>query len=96
MKHADYQSTTEIDCKAVRHHRIYVSAEGCVFPCCWTGALYPPNKPAGSAQIWDFVNRLPEGKASLDARRSSIRAVVEGPFFQEIVPSGWPKRSVAD
>lgn len=94
--HADYQATTPIDCKALNHHRIYVSAEGCVFPCCWTGALYPPNKPAGSAQIWDFVRRLPEGKDSLDARRSSIRAIVEGPFFQEIIPSGWPPRRVED
>jgi len=93
---ADYQAETEIACKAVAHSRIYVSAEGLVFPCCWTGALYPPGKPAGAAQIWDLVRRLPQGKASLDARASSIRDVVEGPFFQELVPGGWPKRSVKD
>jgi MoaA/NifB/PqqE/SkfB family radical SAM enzyme len=92
----DYQAETEIACKAVAHRRIYVSAEGLVFPCCWTGALYPPGRPAGSAQIWDLVRRLPEGKASLDARRSSIRAIVEGPFFQELVPGGWPKRRIQD
>lgn len=93
---SDYQAETEITCKAVQHHRLYVSAEGMVFPCCWTGALYPPGKPAGSAQMWDLVRRLPEGKASLDARSSSIRAIVEGPFFQELVPAGWEKRSVKD
>jgi MoaA/NifB/PqqE/SkfB family radical SAM enzyme len=86
---AAYQAQTEIACKAAAHRRIYVSAEGLVFPCCWTGALYPPNKPVGTAQMWHLVNRLPEGKASLDARRSSIRAIVEGPFFQELVPAGW-------
>jgi len=93
---ADYQAETEITCKAVQHARIYVSAEGMVFPCCWMGALYPPGRPAGTAQVWDLVRRLPEGKASLDARNSSIRAVVEGPFFQELVPGGWPKRSVKE
>jgi MoaA/NifB/PqqE/SkfB family radical SAM enzyme len=95
-RHADYQAEAEITCKAVAHGRIYVSAEGMVFPCCWTGALYPPGKPAGTAQMWDLVRALPEGKLSLDARRSSVRAIVEGPFFQRLVPDGWPKRSVAE
>jgi MoaA/NifB/PqqE/SkfB family radical SAM enzyme len=93
---AEYQAETDITCKAAAHSRIYVSAEGLVFPCCWTGALYPPNKPVGTAPMWDLVRRLPEGKASLDARRSSIRAIVEGSFFQELVPAGWAKRSVKD
>jgi MoaA/NifB/PqqE/SkfB family radical SAM enzyme len=93
---AEYQAETEITCKAAAHSRIYVSAEGLVFPCCWTGALYPPNKPVGTAQMWDLVRRLPDGKASLDARRASIQAIVEGPFFQDLVPAGWAKRSVKD
>ncbi|MGZ3422855.1 MAG: radical SAM/SPASM domain-containing protein [Polyangiales bacterium] len=95
-KHTDYQAEADITCKAVAHGRIYVSAEGMVFPCCWTGALYPPGKPAGTAQMWDLVRRLPHGKGSLDARKSSIREIVEGPFFQELVPGGWPKRSIQD
>lgn len=93
---AEYQAETNITCKAAAHNRVYVSAEGLVFPCCWTGALYPPNKPAETGPLWDLVRRLPEGKASLDARRSSIRAIVEGSFFQELVPAGWAKRSVKD
>jgi hypothetical protein len=93
---ADYQADTEITCKAIEHSRLYVSAEGMVFPCCWTGALYPPGRPAGSAQMWDLVRRLPEGKASLDGRVKSIREIVEGPFFQELVPAGWERRSVGE
>jgi MoaA/NifB/PqqE/SkfB family radical SAM enzyme len=93
---ADYQAETEITCKAARHSRLYVSAEGLVFPCCWTGALYPPGRPTGTAQMWDLVRRLPEGKASLDGRTRSIREIVEGPFFQELVPEGWQKRSVKE
>ena len=46
---ADYQAETEITCKAVAHSRLYVSAEGLVFPCCWTGALYPPGRPSADA-----------------------------------------------
>jgi MoaA/NifB/PqqE/SkfB family radical SAM enzyme len=93
---SDYQADTEITCKAAAHRRVYVSAEGLVFPCCWTGALYPPNKPLGSSQLWDLIRRLPEGKDSLDARRSSLREIVEGPFFQDLVPAGWTKRRVGD
>ena len=93
---ADYQAENEITCKAARHSRLYVSAEGLVFPCCWTGALYPPGRPPGTAQMWELVRRLPEGKASLDGRTRSIREIVEGPFFQELVPEGWQKRSVKD
>ena len=93
---SSYQAEADITCKATAHGRVYVSAEGLVFPCCWTGALYPPGRAAGTAQMWDLVRRLPREKASLDARESSIRETVEGPFFQELVPAGWPKRSVKD
>ena len=94
-KFSDYQSDTPITCKAARHHRIYVSAEGLVFPCCWTGALYPPHRPAGTAQMWDLVRALPDGKTSLDAREHPMKEIVEGPFFQELVPNGWRPGSVA-
>jgi hypothetical protein len=93
---ADYQAETEIRCKAAQHSRLYVSAEGLVFPCCWTGALYPPGRPAGSAQVWELVRRLPKGTASLDGRQHSIREILEGPFFQELVPAGWEKRRVSE
>lgn len=93
---SSYQAETAITCKATAHSRLYVSAEGLVFPCCWTGALYPPGRAPGTAQMWDLVRRLPQGKASLDARTSSIREIVEGPFFQELVPAGWAPRRVED
>jgi len=91
---SDYQAETVITCKATAHKRIYVSAEGLVFPCCWTGALYPPGRPAGSAQMWDVIRSLPHGKESLDGRVHGIEAIVHGPFFQELVPAGWEKKSV--
>jgi MoaA/NifB/PqqE/SkfB family radical SAM enzyme len=84
-----YRRETQIACKAVRHHRLYVSAEGLVFPCCWTGALYPPGRPAGTAPVWSLIEKLPKGRESLDGRLVSIRDIVDGPFFQELVPQGW-------
>ncbi len=96
QSYRSYQSTADIHCKAAAHRRLYVSAEGLVFPCCWTGALYPPGKPAGLAQVWDLVRALPDGKASLDARHRTIRSIVEGPLFQRLVPAGWEKRPVTE
>jgi MoaA/NifB/PqqE/SkfB family radical SAM enzyme len=84
-----YRRETAIDCKAVRHHRVYVSAEGLVFPCCWTGALYPPGRPAGTAPVWALLEKLPRGKASLDGRVASVEDIVHGRFFQELVPGAW-------
>jgi MoaA/NifB/PqqE/SkfB family radical SAM enzyme len=92
----DYQAETDITCKAAAHRRIYVTAEGLVFPCCWTGALYPPGRAPGTGQVWDLIRRLPEGRRSLDARVQPIRDIVHGPFFQELIPEGWAKRSVKD
>lgn len=93
---AAYQATTDIACKAARWGRIYVSAEGLVFPCCWTGALYPPGRAPKTGQLWDLVGRLPGGVTAIDGRVHGIEAIVNGPFFQTLVPEGWAKRSVAE
>jgi MoaA/NifB/PqqE/SkfB family radical SAM enzyme len=93
---SEYQAETEIRCKAVGYRRLYISAEGLAFPCCWTGALYPPGRRAGAAQVWDLIRKLPGGKASLDARTTLLEEIVHGPFFQELVPEGWGRRSVQD
>ena len=39
---------------------------------------------------------IKDGKVALDGRRSSIREIVEGPFFQELVPAGWGPGAIAD
>ncbi len=93
---ADYQAQTDIACKAVRHHRIYVSAEGLVFPCCWTGALYPPGRPAGESQMGKVVRALPGGKSALDARSRSIEDILAGELFRDVVPGGWEKKRVEE
>ncbi len=63
-------------------------------PCRWTGALYLLKESRGQRRSG---SRAPaaRGKASLDARVRSLRDIIAGPF-QELVPGGWPKRSVKD
>ena len=36
-----------------------------------------------------MINKLPRGAESLNAHRSTIREIVEGPFFQRMVPEHW-------
>jgi MoaA/NifB/PqqE/SkfB family radical SAM enzyme len=84
-----YIATTPITCHVVTPKRIYVSAEGLVFPCCYTANIYRPNKPTESGEIWQLIQRLPRGKASLDGKLTPIRSIINGPFFQELIPHGW-------
>ncbi len=88
----DYQSyldTTEIDCKVQKDGQIFVSAEGLVLPCCWTGKLYVPERKPGEGQLWRMINGLPAGKDSLSARKHTLEEIVDGPFFQDRIPGGW-------
>ncbi len=110
---------TPIACKAAGSSSIYVSAEGLVFPCCWTASLYPLQsaaeseeirrlgeqlaaradpvhskelvrlRPKGLPETWSLIERLPEGKDSINAKRIPIREILEGPFFRDQIPAGW-------
>jgi MoaA/NifB/PqqE/SkfB family radical SAM enzyme len=91
-KHGSYDrylAETDIDCKAVRSKRIFVSAEGLVMPCCWMARLYRKDAPNGAGELWRLVERLPGGKRALDARERPLREIVEGAFFQDTMPRGW-------
>lgn len=91
-----YQATTEIACKAIKGQHIYVSAEGLVFPCCFTAAIYPSSPRPGINQIWKLIEQLPEGKGSLDGKKHSLAEIIGGPFYQEQVPAGWAKRPLSE
>ncbi len=88
----EYLTQTEIDCKVLKETSFYLSAEGLVFPCCWTaGMLYPWNFEENSSQIWDFLRKLPEGKNSINARKYPLRQILKGPFFEEHIPRAWER-----
>jgi MoaA/NifB/PqqE/SkfB family radical SAM enzyme len=91
--HEAYLGETEIECKVVEEKQIYVSAEGLVFPCCWTASIHHLGIDRSRHQIWRLLDQLPEGKASLSGLRHSLREIVEGPFFQAMIPGGWAARS---
>lgn len=84
-----------IDCKVSKEKNIYVTAEGVLQPCCWTaGQMYIwYYKPQG-AQIWDYINQV--GIDNINAKYHSVEEIVEGSFFQKIIPDSWNKSSCAD
>lgn len=82
-----YLDETPVKCKVLDQKQVYVSAEGLVFPCCWTAKLY--DKPGKTGEEWRFVEKLPGGKDALDAKKHDIRSIINGPYFQELVPGTW-------
>ena len=91
----DYLNQTEIQCRVSREKSLYVSAEGLVFPCCWmANQLYPWYLKPRSGQVWQFVNKLPEKENSLNGKRHPIEQIVQGDFFQALVPDSWNKTDI--
>lgn len=86
----NFFSQTPIDCKVAKEKSIYVSAEGLVFPCCWTAnQLYPWYYPQRGAPIWKMLDALPDGVQSLNAKVHPIQEIIEGVFFQKDLPDNW-------
>jgi sulfatase maturation enzyme AslB (radical SAM superfamily) len=84
-----------IDCKVAKEKNLYVTAEGVIQPCCWTaGQMYLwYYKPKG-AQIWRFIDEV--GVDNLNAKQHTVKDIVEGDFFQRIIPESWNKPSCAE
>ena len=85
-----YYDETPISCKAIEKSEIYVSAEGHVFPCCWTaGQQYKWYWPAKHAPIWKLIG----DSNNISLRKHTLKEIVEGPFFKAIKDS-WSCSSV--
>jgi len=90
-----YWDEVTVKCKVAEEKSVYVTAEGIVQPCCWTaGQMYVWYWTPKGGQIWDLIDKV--GKENLDARNSSLEAVVNGEFMQELIPSSWDKPSCAE
>lgn len=84
-----------IKCKVAEEKSLYISAEGIVQPCCWTaGQMYVWYFEPGSTQIWELINKV--GKEKLNAINNSLKDIVDGLFFQELLPESWSKSSCAE
>lgn len=90
-----YWDSVEIKCKVAEEKSVYISSEGVVQPCCWTaGQMYVWYwKPLGG-QIWQAINEV--GKDKLNAKNYSLENIIDGKYFQEVIPESWNKSSCAD
>jgi len=90
-----YWDTAQIKCKVAEEKSLYISAEGIVQPCCWTaGQMYVWYWEPESSQIWNLIREV--GKDNLNAKLTSLEGIVDGLFFQDLVPNSWNKSSCAD
>jgi len=86
---------TEIDCKVKKEKSIYISAEGIVQPCCWVAStMYSWYHSPRSTQIWKFINKV--GKDKLNAHKHSLREIIEGDYFTNLISDSWTKPSCKD
>jgi len=90
-----YWDTSEIKCKVAEEKSIYISAEGVVQPCCWTaGQMYVWYWEPESSQIWNLIRAV--GKDNLNAKLTPLQGIVDGLFFQDLLPESWKKPSCAE
>jgi len=98
QRYGEYQTyldEVEINCKvAGRKGKMYLSAQGYALPCCWLGAVFSESSTAERRQFADLLKAY-GGIAAVDARRHGLRAVVEGPLFQQAIPASWEQSSIA-
>jgi len=94
FRFAGYLEETPIACKAAATRSIYVSAEGEVFPCCWTGMLYRWYSRSSAAHYLSLVEASEDGRAGIDGKQRDIRDIIAGPVFQEAVPAAWKKGQI--
>jgi len=89
-----YLDKASIACKVDLEKSLYVSAEGHVFPCCWTAnQLYPWYFKPRSSQVWNLINQLEHQEKSISALHQPIETIINGPFFKKIEES-WSLPSV--
>lgn len=85
-----YLEKTPIVCKTAKEKSVYVSAEGLVFPCCWTGLrLYPWYSEPKADPLWNRIEALEKGKESLSLYHHTLEEIIGGRFFQKDLPAAW-------
>lgn len=90
-----YLDKTDVVCKVQEDQGLYISAEGLVFPCCWTAnQLYLWYMPPKSGQIWKLINQH-GGVDSINATKVKIEKIIRGNLFKSI-KSSWSCSSVKE
>ena len=74
-----YLDVADIEPKCIKKKEIYISAEGFVFPCCWTaGQMYKWWQKPGEAQIWEHIDQY-----DINAITTPIEEIINT-FFNSI------------
>jgi MoaA/NifB/PqqE/SkfB family radical SAM enzyme len=81
-----YLNTTKVSCRSMQEGSVYVTADGTVYPCCWTGLTTEPEKH-GTEKI---VQLTKECGNQISLLHNSISDIVRSPLFQKVV-DGWDK-----
>ncbi len=87
----NYFNMTEISCRVHAEKNIYISSDGTVFPCCWTGAEIYKNwwLENADSQLKNFLKDSDVKLDSMNALIQNLDKIVNGPVFQKIFPSFW-------
>lgn len=90
---SNYLDQTCVNCKVTQDKSVYISADGLVFPCCWTAnQLYVWYSTFKTGEIWKLIEYNTDNVNSLI---HGLQAVVDGQYFEKISNS-WSKPSVTD
>lgn len=86
-----------VACRAIDDRTCFISAEGTVFPCCWTygaskyGDVFGMSE-SENLQVAELLARH-GGAAAIDARTRSLYEIIDGPFFAALAHS-WRLKSI--
>lgn len=89
-----YLDHTPVRCKVAEEKSVYVSAEGLIFPCCWTAnQMYLWYFKEKSTQIWSLVNKV--GIENISAKNKSLTEIIDGEFF-DLIRKSWNLNSCGE
>lgn len=93
----NYFDRTPVACKVAKEKSLYVSAEGLVFPCCWTGnQMYPWYFREYGGEIWKHMERHSFDKDSISALKQPLAEIVDGEWIQNSFSKSWQCSSLED
>jgi MoaA/NifB/PqqE/SkfB family radical SAM enzyme len=72
-----FENYNEIRCKAIQRQEIYLSAEGYLWPCCWTASRYKSDK-----DLSDIIKKC--DIETLSIKKHSIYDIMSGMIWTEI------------
>ena len=79
--------STPIHCKSLHERSLYISAEGLVFPCCWTaGSIYPLHSKEPDGEVWTLLAQH-GGKEGISLHHRSLEQIIEGDFYRALASS---------